>query len=260
MTVYRYVRTGRLNAARDGARWLVDPADVDRLAAGPIRRPRGRARAEARQTLAARLIAGDEPGAWAVVESAISSGAEPADVLIDILAAAMHDIGEGWADGTLDVADEHRATAIAQRVVARLGTRFVRRGRKRGTIVLGAPAGEQHGIPGAILADLLRAARFEVHDLGPDTPAASFPVAATSAGRLVAVMVGLTTPGHDRPAAHALRQLRRAGLAVPLFVGGAAIHDEAHAHRLGADHWSGPDGRLAVEIVERVLGSEIKRT
>jgi excisionase family DNA binding protein len=258
MTVYRYVRTGRLNAERHGSVWLVNPADVERLVAGPTRRPRGRARADARRTLASRLIAGDEPGSWTVVESTIASGAEPADVLVDVVGAAMHDIGEGWADGSLDVADEHRATAIAQRIVARLGPRFARRGRKRGTIVVGAPAGEQHGIPGAILADLLRAARYEVHDLGADTPAKSFPVAAAGARRLLAVMVGVTTPGLDRPAARALRELRRAGLPVPLFIGGAAIRDEAHAHHLGADHWSGRDGRHAVEIVERVLGSATK--
>src|SRR4051794_38569193 len=75
MTVYRYVRTGRLNAERDGARWLVDTAELDRLVAGPRRRPRGRARAEAHHALAARLLAGDEAGSWAVVESAIASGA-----------------------------------------------------------------------------------------------------------------------------------------------------------------------------------------
>jgi MerR family transcriptional regulator, light-induced transcriptional regulator len=259
MTVYRYVRTGRLNAEHDGARWLVDPADVERLMAGPVRRPRGRARAEAGQLLTARLLAADEPGSWAVVESALASGAEPADVLMDVVAPAMDGVGRGWADGSLDVADEHRATAIAQRIIARLGPRFLRRGRKRGVIVMGAPAGEQHSIPGAMLADLLRAARYEVHDLGADTPAESFAVAAASTQRLAAVMVGVTTPGHDRPAAHALRELRRAGIAVPLFIGGRAIHDEAHAHRLGADHWSGRDGRHAVEIVERVLGSATKQ-
>jgi hypothetical protein len=38
----------------------------------------------------------------------------------------------------------------------------------------------------------------EVHDLGADTPAASFPVAASRVDRLVAVTVGVTTPGLDR--------------------------------------------------------------
>ena len=53
------------------------------------------------------------------------------------------------------------------------------------------------------------------------------------------------------PAAFAA--LRVAGVTVPLFLGGAAITDADHALRLGADHWTGRDGRTAVEVVERVL-------
>jgi excisionase family DNA binding protein len=66
MTVYRYVRTGRLPATRDGVQWLVDPADLARVTPG--RQERGRARAAAPSTLAARLIAGDEAGSWSLLE------------------------------------------------------------------------------------------------------------------------------------------------------------------------------------------------
>ena len=31
MTAYRYVRTGRLPARRDGAQWFIDPRDLDRM-------------------------------------------------------------------------------------------------------------------------------------------------------------------------------------------------------------------------------------
>src|SRR5581483_9087360 len=80
MTAYRYVRTGRLPGERSGANWLVDPAALDRL--GPAapsapRPPRGTARAEAPGRLAARLVAGDEAGAWHLVETALTSGLDP---------------------------------------------------------------------------------------------------------------------------------------------------------------------------------------
>jgi excisionase family DNA binding protein len=253
MTAYRYVRTGRLPAERHGARWLVDPIQLERLAAQPSPRARGRARAAAPAALAGRLVAGDEAGAWAIVESTLASGADADDVLVDVVAAAMREIGDGWAAGSLDVSDEHRASVLVQRIIGRLGPRFTRRGRKRGMIVLGAPEGEEHALPCAILADLLRARRFEVHDLGADTPADSFPVAAHHAQRLVAVMIGVTTQGRDGAAAAAIAALRRTGLTVPLFAGGAAITDPDHARRLGADHWTGGDGRAAVEALERVL-------
>ena len=188
-----------------------------------------------------------------LVESTLASGADADDVLVDVIAAAMRDIGDGWAAGSLDVSDEHRATVVVGRIVGRMGPRFTRRGPKRGMIVLGAPEGEEHAVPCAILADLLRAARFEVHDLGADTPTASFPVAADHAERLVGVMIGVTTAGRDGAAAAAFAALRHAGVTVPLFVGGAAITDADHARRLGADHWTGRDGRTAVTVVERVL-------
>ena len=252
MTAYRYVRTGRLPAEREGAQWLVDPLELERLRARPPR-PRGRARTVAPARLAGRLVAGDEAGAWAIVESALASGADAPDVLVDVVAGAMRQIGDGWAAGTLDVSDEHRAVVVVQRIVARMGSRFTRRGRKRGTIVLGAPEGEEHAVPCAILSDLLRAGRFEVHDLGADTPTASFPVAADHAERLIGVMIGVTTQEREDAAAAAFAALRRAGVTVPLFVGGAAVTDANHARRLGADHWTGADGRAAVAVVERVL-------
>ncbi len=58
---------------------------------------------------------------------------------------------------------------------AGMGPRCTRHSPKRGMILLGAPEGDEHALPSAILADLLRAARFEVHDLGADTPTASLP-------------------------------------------------------------------------------------
>ena len=69
MTAYRYVRTGRLPAERDGAHWLVDPIELERLAAQPSPRHRGHARAGAPARLAARLVAGDEAGAWSISSS-----------------------------------------------------------------------------------------------------------------------------------------------------------------------------------------------
>ena len=223
-------------------------------ASPPNRRlARGHARAAAPARLAARLVAGDEAGAWSIVESTLASGADADDVLVDVIAAAMRHIGDGWAAGSLDVSDEHRATVVVGRIVGRMGPHFTRRGPKRGMIVLGAPEDDEHAVPSAILADLLRAARFEVHDLGADTPTASFPVAADHAERLVGVMIGVTTTGRDGAAAAAFAALRHAGVTVPLFVGGAAITDADHARRLGADHWTGRDGRTAVMLVERVL-------
>jgi excisionase family DNA binding protein len=256
MTVYRYVRTGRLAAVRVDGEWRVAPGDVRQLQAQPVVRKttRSRSHAAASVWLEERLCAADEAGAWRVVEETLIAGAEPVDILVDVLAPAMERIGGRWVAGELSIADEHRATAVALRLIGRLGPRFARRGTKRGTVVIGAPAGEQHSLPVALAADVLRGAGFEVVDLGVNTPAASFAEVAGSSG-VRAVVITATAPDHQRAVAAVTRAIRSSGVQVPVVVGGAAFPDEASARRVGADKWSAGDARALVGLVEGLLSS-----
>jgi MerR family transcriptional regulator, light-induced transcriptional regulator len=248
MTAYRYVRTGQLPAERDGAQWTVAVKDLRRVTSG--HRTPTRHRSERPARLVDRMVAGDEAGAWKVVEGALSSGSDPADVYLDVLVPALRLIGDGWERGDLSVADEHRASAVTARIIGRLGPRFARRGRTRGTVVLGAPPGEEHGLPGAILADLLRVAGFEPLDLGANTPALSFAETALGADRLVAVVIGATTQSREAAVRKVVLTLRRAEVTAPVLLGGAAIVDADHARELGADGFSGHDAVAAVAAVE----------
>lgn len=255
MTVYKYVRTGRLPAERRGSQWTVTVADLDRLGepgrlaeAGPARRSRP-------NRLRDRMVAGDEPGAWTIVEEALASGRAASDVYTGMLVPALRSIGDGWERGRLSVADEHRASTVATRIVGRLGPRFARRGRTHGTVVLGAPEGDLHALPSAIVADLLRMRGFEAIDLGANTPARSFVETAVSADRLVAVLVGATWEGSIASLASTVEALRAAGVDAPILVGGRAVGDRQSARALGADHWSGTSGESAVAAVEAVTGS-----
>ena len=121
-----------------------------------------------------RILAGDEQGAWAIVEGALTAGVDPDEIYLDVLAPAMERIGDGWEAGRVTVAQEHRASVVMLRVIGRLGPRFVRPGRKRGTVVIGAPQGDRHSVPVALAADLLRQAGYTIVDLGADTPVQSF--------------------------------------------------------------------------------------
>ena len=58
MTVYRYVRTGRLPAVRKGGQWLVDVVDL------APKKPSGKPKQQepTARRLASRMTAGDEPG------------------------------------------------------------------------------------------------------------------------------------------------------------------------------------------------------
>ena len=242
MTVYRYVRLGVLDAAKSGGVWQVQRSAVDRFreqAMSSGNDASGKASARNRKApwssrLESRLVAGDAPGSWSVIEAAMAAGAELDEIYLDVLTPAMVSIGERWAAGELDISVEHRATGIAMRIVGRIGPRFTRRGRARGVVALGAPSGEFHALPVAMLGDLLRLRGWEVSDFGVDVPSESIADVIRETSDLLAV--GLSAMSEDNlPAlADACAAARAADPEVLVVVGGHAVTDDEQALVLGA--------------------------
>jgi len=249
MTAYRYVRLGILPAQRKGRTWRIDRSDLDDyLAADEPRTPRGEA--DWADRFFNRLLAADEVGAWGVLEAAFSSGMAIPEAYPAVLAPSMKRIGDAWSAGEIDIATEHSASEVAARIVARLGPRLARRGVKRGTVVLGSTATELHSLPLAMATDLLRAAQFEVIDLGAYLPPESFASYVAETDGLVAVGVGITTSGQEEALGETLSAIRGV-TTVPIIVGGRGV-DEATALLLGADGWAAT-GNGAVELIEMLL-------
>lgn len=249
MTAYRYVRLGQLPASKVGPTWRVALADVEAMRAGPPRTGGRKHKAPWAERLRARLLAGDEAGAWGVVEAALTAGADPAEIHLDVLAPAMRAVGELWATGEIDVADEHRATVVASRLVGRLSPRFARRGRSRGCVVVGCAEGERHALPTLLLADVLRSAGWSVIDLGADVPMSSFVTAVEGEGSLVAVGVSCSWEGAVPGAVETVAALRSA-VSVPVLAGGpAAVLAESS---MGATAVA-VDARAACESLESLL-------
>jgi excisionase family DNA binding protein len=254
MTAYRYVRHGQLSATKVGGSWQVEADELARFQQGaPEQAAGGRAGRSRRvrwdERLEARLMAGDERGSWGVIESAMAAGHSVEEIYTQILSSAMVSIGARWENGDVDIAVEHRATAIAMRLIGRLGPRCVRRGRSRGTIVVGAPTGETHSLPGAILADLLRSLGWDVVDLGSDTPATSFGRSAADLADVVAVGVSVTHGDHLDQVVSIVDAVHELAPGVLVIVGGAAVSDEATARGLGADGWA-TSAQSFTELVE----------
>ena len=232
MTAYRYVRTGRLAATKVGGGWVVQREDLDAFRSGPAPRTRG-ARVDWCARLGDRLIDGDETGAWTVIEDSMASGLEPRDVYLEVLSPALAAIGAGWAAGEVTIAEEHRATAVTNRLIGRLGPRFNRPGRTRGTVVVGAVAGDQHAVPIAMAADLLRERGFTVVDLGADSPIESFLDAARRADRLIAVGVSSTAADIDDQVIATVDALREE-IGCPVVIGGQGLGARARRAEVAA--------------------------
>ncbi|HET6952086.1 MAG TPA: cobalamin-dependent protein [Acidimicrobiales bacterium] len=278
MTAYRYVRTGQLAAGRRDGRWAVTAADLAAFedsrsrapaagrrparpgrgdrggdgggghgAAGRGDRPGASTTGDAvpaddagryRDRLLERLLAGDEAGAWQVVESALVARMAADRAHLDLLAPCLREVGERWAQGTLGVDGEHVASAVAARLAARLAPLCARRGRSRGTVVLSGAPGELHGLPITLVTNVLRSRGWDVVELGPNTPSDDLVRAARAADRLRAVGVSVGSAATSDAAAGMLAEMRRNVPGVPLFVGGPGVPDAAVARRLGGDGWA----------------------
>lgn len=256
MTIYRYVRIGRLPAERDVAKWSVAMSDLEGLREADTKPPKSRSSRQLRsKSLLERMSAGDETGAWMIVNDALVSGSSAPQIYTEMLIPSLRTIGDMWKQGRLSIAAEHRASAVATRIVGRLGPMFARRGLSRGTIVLGAPANDLHALPSAIVADLLKRQGFATLDLGANTPVRSFVDSAREANRLVAVLVGASVTDATPQLMDIANALRDDQIQAPIVFGGGAIRSESVARELGAEWWSGVDAATAISTVEGIAES-----
>jgi excisionase family DNA binding protein len=254
MTAYRYVRLGMLPATQEGRAWKVRSDDLDAfMADGGEAKPAKRGEANWTERLYNRMLAGDEAGAWGVVEAAMASGMTGPSVYQEVLVPALKEVGDKWVAGDIDVADEHTASRVADRVVSRLGAKVQPRGVRRGTIVLGSTQTDLHGLPLSIAADLFRAARFTVIDLGANLPPASFAKAVRDADNVVAIAVGVTMLDQEDQIAETIQALRAVSDA-PVILGGGGSSPEL-AKRTGADAHA-PKAEDAIAEFESILAAK----
>jgi len=238
MTAYRYVRLGYLAAVKDGRQWRVSREELERFVAGPA--PAADDDAPWADRLLARMLAGDQTGAFAVVEAALTSGSDPIEVYTELIGPALTEVGDRWERGEITEGDEHMATAVATRLIGRLGPRFTRRGQTKATVIAATPPGERHALGMEMAADIIRAGGYEVLSLGADVPLASLVTAVDRVDDLGAVCFSVVDPSAGPALADAIAAIR--GIrAVPVIVGGGGI-DEAAALAAGADAYaaSGP--------------------
>lgn len=220
-TAYRWVREGRLPAAKFGTAYDIAETDLDRFAAAreePISPPAS-LRVRDWDAQASRfydlVIAGDELGARRLATRLHEGGVAVLDLCERVVAPTLRRIGDEWAAGSVSVPEEHRASAICERILAPMS--LPRRGRPRGVCVVAAPPGETHALPSVMATAVLREAHWRVHHLGADVPEEPFVALVADLRPDVAVLSFALEAAGGR--ARAIRDtLERAGVAV--LVGG----------------------------------------
>lgn len=175
-TAYRWVREGALPAVKRGAFYDISEEQLGRFQqqraepAPPPRQAKVRSWEHQVDRLFALLREGDELGARQLLDRLRDGQIEPLVLCAQLFTPALALVGAAWARGDINVAEEHRASEICERLLARLAVHP--RGRPRGVCVVATPVGEEHGLPAAMAALVLRADRWQVHHLGTQVPTA----------------------------------------------------------------------------------------
>ena len=127
-----------------------------------------------------------------------------------------------------------------------------RGGKTLAKMVLGTVKGDIHNIGKDIVAILLKAAGFEVHDLGIDVAPESFVDKLKETGASILGMSGLLTPSFDSMK-ETVEAVKEAGLRdkVKIIVGGGVVTELVKRHT-GADAFTN-DGLEGVEMCKQFV-------
>lgn len=172
--------------------------------------------------LAAQL-GGQQRDALGVIDRALAQGYTVCSLQRGVVQAAQREIGRLWEENRISVADEHMATAIAQRALVHLYERAPPVW-PRGSVVLllACVEGELHDFPARLVADYLELGGYAVRYLGASVPTDSLCSAIAKyrpAALALSVTLTLNLPGL-RAAVAAVRE-RFPDL--PILAGGRAL-------------------------------------
>jgi corrinoid protein of di/trimethylamine methyltransferase len=206
--------------------------------------------------ISASLVAGDPDAAVEGTRQALAAGVEPLTIIEGGLVPGMRIVGDKYATGEYFLPNLIVSASGMKQAMALLEPELKARRQElksSGTVVIGTVRGDIHEIGKSLVATMLAANGFEVHDLGVDVSTDAF-VARVRETRanLVGLSALLTTTMHGQK--DVIRALEAAGLRgqVKVMVGGAPVNKK-WADEIGADGWA-QDAVAAVDLAARLAG------
>ncbi|HSR29288.1 MAG TPA: corrinoid protein [Anaerolineae bacterium] len=209
------------------------------------------------EEMAQAVIDGLPDKARALAEDALQAGIEPLEAIDLGFKPGMDVVGEGFARGELFIPDLMMSGEAMKTAIATLEPELMKRKQERkvlGKVVIGTVQGDIHEIGKTLVATMLSANGFEVHDLGVDVSAQQFidKVREVDAN-VVGLSALLTTTILNQETV--ILNLKEAGLRdqVKVIIGGVPASPE-WAEEIGADGYA-ENATEAVEVVKELLGA-----
>ena len=202
------------------------------------------------------IVDGDLDQAEALARQALEQGIDPLVAINQGFVPGINTVGDQFGAGEMYLPELMMAAEAMKKAMAVLQPEMTRRGVKRqylGKVVLGTVKGYIHEIGKNLVATMLSASGFDVHDLGVDVPSARF---AEMAREVDADIVGVsalltTTMTGLKHVIDALDDMRLRPR-VKVIVGGAPVTRD-WADEIGADGYS-EDAMGAVAVAKKLVG------
>jgi 5-methyltetrahydrofolate--homocysteine methyltransferase len=199
-------------------------------------------------------------------EEARRAAAQPIEVIEGPLMDGMSVVGDLFGAGKMFLPQVVKSARVMKQAVAHLvpfiEAEKARSGdtRAKGRIVIATVKGDVHDIGKNIVAVVLQCNNYEVINLGVMVPAQRIIQTAIEERADIIGLSGLITPSLEEMA-HVAREMQRAGLSIPLLIGGATT-SRVHTAVKIAPHYPGgvtvyvPDASRAVGVCSALLSDE----
>lgn len=187
----------------------------------------------------------------------LEAGEDPQTVL-DASRQAMGVVGDRYDQGEYFLPELVIAGDVLAEIAEIVKPRIAEKGvttEPLGTIIIGTVAGDIHDIGKNIVAFMLDANNFKVHDLGVDVPADLFVEKINQRTPDIVGLSGFLTLAYDSMK-KTVKAIEEAGLRdrVKIMIGGAPM-DEGVREYIGADAY-GRDATSAVRLAKQWLGEK----
>lgn len=207
--------------------------------------------------ITASLVAGDPDNVVEGTRQALAAGLEPLAIIDGSLVPGMRIVGDKYSTGEYFLPNLIVSASAMKQAMALLEPELKARHQQlksAGGVVIGTVRGDIHEIGKSLVATMLSANGFDVHDLGVDVPIEKFVDTVRQTG---AVLVGLsalltTTMGGQKGVIEALQHAGLRGR-VRVMVGGAPV-TQKWCEDIGADGYA-QDAVAAVDLATRLAAT-----